>query len=631
MKKYLKILAICCAFCFALPLIACKTEPNAPENGKTNDPASHNEIPDTTESVNSIKGVINGITLSAEQTKTEKPANLEAAESTTISSEGDFYFTGELSSAIKVEDYTGEGTRNVHIYLENVTIEGIKNKKVINVGSGNNVVITLIGTNTISNALKTSDPEEKNAISSDGDLTINGDGTLNVTSTKSCISCDGVFYGLGGTLNLTAAKDLIVRAEEEPVDGHGIKADTIYVDGSTIVAKGMGKDILHAESEYDELAEDAEEPEFSYEKGFVYIKSGSISTSEGAEVLGDGIQADSFVYIVKGTFNITTTPTWKDYTTENANEKGMYDSSYNKLPRDRVQAETAYKVLEQSCKGIRVGEIDYAYAAASDDEFEVESDKYAILIEGGTFSIDTVDDCIHANSGSVLINGGTFTLSTSDDGITAHTNLKISGPSTDLTITNSFEGLEAETIEISGGTVTIKATDDGINATNSDLSETEQRNVCQINITGGRVDVTVPASGDCDGIDSNGGIKISGGIVITRGPNQPTACALDYGTTLEISDGIVIVLGYAPGSGNGGNTTPPMSPGQPGDNGGRAPGGQGNFVLGDNIVATSLTGGLTEGEQSIKVGEETTINYTNAYAYQGKTTVYATQSAQLVS
>ena len=39
-----------------------------------------------------------------------------------------------------------------------------------------------------------------------------------------------------------------------------------------------------------------------------------------------------------------------------------------------------------------------------------------LLINAGTFSIDSADDSIHSNA-SVSINGGTFELSTGDDGI----------------------------------------------------------------------------------------------------------------------------------------------------------------------------------------------------------------------
>ena len=68
-------------------------------------------------------------------------------------------------------------------------------------------------------------------------------------------------------------------------------------------------------------------------------------------------------------------------------------------------------------------EIDYYLATDTEqvNELTVESDQYTIVIEGGTFNINTVDDSIHANSGSVLVYGGNLTINTADDGIHAVT------------------------------------------------------------------------------------------------------------------------------------------------------------------------------------------------------------------
>ena len=73
--------------------------------------------------------------------------------------------------------------------------------------------------------------------------------------------------------------------------------------------------------------------------------------------------------------------------------------------------------------------------------------------------------------------------------------------------------------------------------------ENQQKQVCQISVSGGRLDVTVNPSGDRDGIDSNGGIKITGGTVITRGPNSTMAAALDTDGTASITGGTLIILG----------------------------------------------------------------------------------------
>ncbi|MBR4334896.1 MAG: hypothetical protein IKP74_00430, partial [Clostridia bacterium] len=205
-------------------------------------------------------------------------------------------------------------------------------------------------------------------------------------------------------------------------------------------------------------------------------------------------------------------------------------------------------------------------------------------------------------------------INTSDDGIHADTTLMISGDAV-INIESSYEGIEAETIEIAGGNTTVFAQDDGVNATNSNLTESQQKTVCQINISGGRLDVTVNPNGDRDGIDSNGGIKITGGVLITRGPNSQMASPMDAANTVSITGGTVIVIGCAPGAGGR------MSGGRGG------PGGEGSWSVSSGVTKTQTSSkGLSSGAHTVTVGD-TAITYTNAYSYSGYTTVFATGSA----
>ena len=566
--------------------------------------SGQNEIQDISEIHDAISEAANATKeeLSDEQKETEVPE--EYSTSYTITESGDYYFSGELGSAITVSKNAG----NVHIYLDGVSLS-VEDDSAISSAKGAYVTITLIGDNALSNKLG-SKAKDKHVISSKENLVINGTGTLTVDSTKSAIACDKTFSGLGGTINATAVK-------------HVITADSIYLDGITINADYCGKDVLHAESDYDEV-ETA--PEFSFDAGFVYIENATINTTE---VYGDGIQADSFVYIKGGTFNITTTPTWNNsYVATEDQEKGMFSvSTHQKLSRDSVRRGSTYAVLEESVKGIKVGEIDYYLATDTEqvNELTVASDKYSILIEGGTFNINTVDDAIHTNSGSVTVSGGNLTINTSDDGIHADTNLKISGDAV-ITIASSYEGIEAETIDISGGTTTINALDDGVNATNSNLTENQQKTVCQINVSGGRLDVTVSPNGDRDGIDSNGGIKITGGVVITRGPNSEMASPIDAANTVSITGGTIIVIGNAPGSGGQFSGARGGKGGPLG--GGASGGGEGNWTVSGVTKTQSSSKGLSVGNHTVVIGG-TTITYTNAYNYSGFVTVYASASATI--
>lgn len=591
MKKFFKLFVLCFAFVMSFTLAACGNN-SATDN--TND--GQNEIADTSQTYTSISESTTALTnsLTNDQKNTTLPTEYNS-DVYSISAAGNYYFSGNLTGAISVAKNSGD----VHIYLDGATLS-VEDNSAIASKSGANVTITLIGTNTLSNTLGGNN-KDKHIIDSKESLVINGSGTLTINSTKSAIACDKTFIGLGGTINVTAIK-------------HAVTADTIYIDGMTINALSCGKDILHAESDYDEV-ETA--PTFNFGAGFVYIKNGIINTTS---VLGDGIQADSFVYIKDGTFNLTTTPTWNNSYVATANqEKGMFDvSTHQKVARDSVRAGSTYAVLEESVKGIKVGEIDYYLATDTNQENEltVASENYTILIEGGTFNINAVDDAIHTNSGSALIYGGTFTISTSDDGIHADANLKIAG-SSNIIITTCYEGIEAQTIDISGGTTTITALDDGVNATNSNLTESQQKQICQINISGGRLDVMVNPNGDRDGIDSNGGIKITGGIVITRGPNNQNASPIDAANAISVTGGTVIIIGANPGSS-----------GQFSGPGGR-PGGQSEGTFNTTLTKTQTSSkGLSSGNHTVTVSG-TTISYTNAYTYSGYTTIYASASATI--
>ena len=598
-----RIIAFLIAIVTCFALVSCNGA-GANDGGSTStsfdENAGQNEVADLTSTYDSIaeatSAVYDSLNEDAENTSAPEGAQTVYA----ISEAGDYSFSGALNGAITVAKNLG----NVHIYLENATVT-VTDDNVTSAKAGSYRTITLIGKNNLSNVLG-GKAKDKHVIDAKENLVINGEGSLVIDSTKSGIATDKTFFGLGGSVTVTAVK-------------HAVTADSVYIDGLNINAAYCGKDVIHAESDYDEV-ESA--PQFDFNAGYVCIVSGGITTQT---VLGDVIQADSFVRIQGGTFDFTTTPTWNDaYVATQNEESGLYNvSNHQKVSRDSVRAGSTYAALEESVKGIKVGEIDYYLATDTEqaNELTVESDAYTILIEGGTFVINTVDDAIHTNSGSVMISGGNFTITTSDDAIHADTNLKISG-SAEINIVNCYEGIEAETVEITGGNTTIVALDDGVNATNSNLTESEQSKICQINISGGRLDVTVNPSGDRDGIDSNGGIKMTGGVVITRGPNSQMASPIDAANAVSVTGGTLVIIGNAPSSGSsGGGMRPGM--GGPGFGGGM----EGSFST--SLTKTqSSNKGLSKGEHTVTVGG-TTISYYNAYAYSGYTTVFASASATI--
>lgn len=172
-----------------------------------------------------------------------------------------------------------------------------------------------------------------------------------------------------------------------------------------------------------------------------------------------------------------------------------------------------------------------------------------INISGFTININSTDDGIHANSdsgvletgedgkGTIVINGGTITISSGDDGM--HADKQLDANDGYINIVTSYEGLEAITINLNGGKVYVYATDDGINACTGDGKTTPI-----INVNGGYIDVTT-ASGDTDGIDSNGNYVQTGGFVLVKGGSSSgnVSGSIDVDGTVTITGGTCVALG----------------------------------------------------------------------------------------
>ena len=183
-----------------------------------------------------------------------------------------------------------------------------------------------------------------------------------------------------------------------------------------------------------------------------------------------------------------------------------------------------------------------------------------ITIRGGSLSVSSYDDAVHAG-GSVTVSGGELILASMDDGIHADGTLTISGGI--LTVSQSYEGLEAQVIDIQGGRISVRSSDDGLNAAGgSDGSNAlglfggdsfrggfgggmgggfDSDSSASLTISGG----TLYVNADGDGLDSNGYLTVSGGTVYVSGPTNSGNGAMDYGIEASISGGTVIAVGAA--------------------------------------------------------------------------------------
>ncbi|MBQ8164102.1 MAG: carbohydrate-binding domain-containing protein [Clostridia bacterium] len=416
-----------------------------------------------------------------------------------INSEGIFSVSGSLDNGtIKV---ASSDDSKVQIVLDGASIQS-SDYAPIYVLSANKVFITLAeGSENSLSSTGTFVQRDENtvdaAIFSKQDLTLNGSGSLNITSTEGHgITCKDDLVLTGGVYDITCAY-------------HAFDANNSIRISDIAVTADAGKDGLHCENNDNS----------SY--GYIYISNSNMDI----EAEGDGISAGESLQIESGSFHILCAGGY-----ENGSKKSS-DSYGGFMGRPGSSQSSSSSLDDQtSSKGLK--------AVSS------------LLINGGSFNINTADDAVHSNS-SVVINSGDFTILSGDDGFHADETLQINAGSID--ISESYEGLEGLNITIMGGEIKIVSSDDGINAAGgTDQSGTggnrggdrfgggqSSSSNGSIVISGGSIYMN--ASGD--GIDANGTLLISGGYTVVCGPTSGDTSVLDYDVSGTITGGTFIGTG----------------------------------------------------------------------------------------
>lgn len=355
--------------------------------------------------------------------------------------------------------------------------------------------------------------------------------------------------------------NIVVNAKNNGIKGK----DCINVTDGNITINSEG-DGMKADNTTDET------------KGYVYIEGGKINITSGQ----DGIQAETELLIADGEITIKTGGGSENSTKSNKapNQKpdGMTKGERPTMPDGKIQGGPP-TLPDGQTQGGQPPELPYGQAqgerpempqdmqqppsnqdtntnsntgtstnTSTDESTSMKALKATtnIIIDGGTFNIDSEDDSIHSNA-NAIINGGTFEIASGDDGIHSDTQLDINGGT--INISKSYEGIESTTININDGSIHVVASDDGINAAGGNDVSTETGMAGNdkfsssgdglINIAGGYL--YVDASGD--GIDANGNIKMAGGTVLVDGPTNNGNGSLDYDGTFDISGGVLVAAG----------------------------------------------------------------------------------------
>lgn len=417
----------------------------------------------------------------------------------TINSGGTYEVSGTLEDGQIIVDSADE--INVYIVFNGVDIS-CSNSAPIYVKSAKNTIITLADNseNYLSDGSEylyeelnddgTVTDEPSACIFSKDDLTINGNGTLNVVGNyNNGIASKDDLKITAGTVNVTAVNN-------------GLKGkDSITIKGGEITVNSTGDGVKSDNTE-------------DTTKGYIIIEGGSLNITSG----GDGIQAETTLTISDGDINIVSGG--------GSSNAATHAESFQMGPWANPSNTSSSSSSETgSAKALKAGT--------------------ALTVDGGNITIDSADDSIHTND-TVTINGGKFQIKAGDDGIHADSALVINGG--DINITESYEGLEAADITINDGNINLVASDDGLNAAGgNDTSQSAgvfggdkfSASNGNITINGGYIVIDVAG----DGVDSNGSITMTNGTVIVNGPENSGDGALDYDTTFDISGGVFVAAG----------------------------------------------------------------------------------------
>lgn len=416
-------------------------------------------------------------------------------------------------------------TDKVQLVLDGVTIHSATSAAIYAL-EADKVFVTLAdgSENTLSNGGSYVAIDDNNidaVIFSKTDLTLNGSGSLTIQAQAGhgVVSKDELVV-TGGSYTVTSAS-------------HGMTGkDSVAIAGGVFTITS-GKDGIHAENTEDTTL------------GALYIAGGSYTI----HAQGDAISASGTPQIDGGAFELTTGE-------GSASVEMSTDESFAPgRPGTAVPQETSSTEEDTvSQKGIK-GESTYT-------------------INGGTFTIDSADDCLHAG-GAMVIAAGEFNLSSGDDAV--HCDDALTIQSGTFTIPYCYEGIEGLTITVEGGTFDITSHDDGLNAAGGADSSGfggfggrpqdtfASSSDSFITINGGTF--TIVSSGDC--IDSNGDLTINGGtldLTCNGSGNTTLDCDGTYtnnGGDVTTNDGSESNPGGMTGGGGMGGQRPDRGGGQP--------------------------------------------------------------------
>ena len=294
----------------------------------------------------------------------------------TISSEGVYVLRGSAKNATVIVD--ADSSAKVQLVLDGLSITN-DDFPCIYVKSADKVFLTTLSDSSLSvtgTFASDGDTNTDAVIFSKDDLTLNGTGTLTVSSTDNGVSSKDDLKVTGGSY--------VISASSKCLEGK----DSICIAGGDF-SLTAGSDGLHAENDEDESL------------GYVYIGGGSFSVSAN----DDGIHGTAFVQIDGGSLQIAAAEGIEGSFVQ-INDGTISIQSWD----DGINAANksgAYPV----CVEINGGDITIAMSAGDTDGIDANG---SIAVNGGSISITgssgfDYDGTAQLNGGTVIVNGQTLT------------------------------------------------------------------------------------------------------------------------------------------------------------------------------------------------------------------------------
>ncbi len=294
----------------------------------------------------------------------------------------------------------------------------------------------------------------------------------------------GCFFS-EGNLVFSGAGVMVVAGRYK----HGIATDGyMWIrPGVTLVVTSAAKNAIHAKGDTDD--------------GIGVYMAGGLIYADVSSTAGKGIKTDSNAEIAGGKLTLCTAG------------NAEYDSDDNDT---------------SSAAGIK-----------ADGDVVISGGTHVLKSTGTGGKGINADGAIRITGGTVTVTttGGKYTYSSaftsSPKGVKADGDIEIGGGKLSVCVTGASDGSEGieskSSIYVSGGEIYSYAYDDAINAADA---------IC---ISGGKV---YAYASNNDGIDTNGSLTITGGLVIGAGSNAPeSGIDVDNSKDFKINGGTVIGVG----------------------------------------------------------------------------------------